>query len=115
MSPEANSGDGIRAAEVAGAAFLEAPADQALWTPISVWTKPNGKSVRFPHLIWDRAKPGLIAVDATGRRFVNEGVSYHEFVRAMLRAHETTPTIPATLIADCAFVDVWGLGLALPG
>jgi succinate dehydrogenase/fumarate reductase flavoprotein subunit len=115
MSPETNSGDGISVAEAAGAAFLEAPADQALWTPVSVWTKPNGESVRFPHLIWDRAKPGLIAVDATGRRFVNEGVSYHEFVRAMLRAHETTPTIPATLIADRSFVDVWGLGLALPG
>lgn len=115
MTPQTNRGEGIRVAEAAGAAFIEAPADQALWTPVSVWTKPDGSSVRFPHLIWDRAKPGLIAVDATGRRFVNEGVSYHEFVRAMLRANETRPTIPATLIADRAFVDVWGLGLALPG
>ena len=33
----------------------------------------------------DRAKPGLIAVNKEGRRFVNEAVSYHEFVRAQLR------------------------------
>ena len=32
----------------------------------------------------DRAKPGLLAVDATGRRFVNEANSYHDFVDGML-------------------------------
>lgn len=115
MTPSSNTGDGIRIAEGAGAAFVEAPADQALWAPVSVWTKADGSETRFPHLIWDRAKPGLIAVDGTGRRFVNEGTSYHEFVRAMLRTNETRPAVPACLIADRAFVDVWGLGLALPG
>lgn len=115
MSPPGNAGDGIRIAEAAGAAFLEAPADQAFWAPVSVWTKAGGEQVRFPHLIWDRAKPGLIAVNGAGRRFVNEGTSYHEFVRAMLRSHETVPTVPAFLIADRPFVDRWGLGLALPG
>jgi hypothetical protein len=28
----------------------------------------------FPHIVLDRAQPGLIAVDARSRRFVNEGV-----------------------------------------
>ncbi|MBY0361811.1 MAG: FAD-binding protein, partial [Phreatobacter sp.] len=101
--------------EAAGAAFLEAPADHAFWAPVSVWIKADGSQVRFPHLIWDRAKPGLVAVNGAGRRFVNEGTSYHEFVRAMLRWHETVPTVPAFLIADRPFVDRWGLGLALPG
>lgn len=115
MSPSGNTGDGIRIAEAAGAAFVEAPADHAFWAPVSVWTRADGTQVRFPHLIWDRAKPGLIAVNGAGRRFVNEGTSYHEFVRAMLRSHETVPTVPAFLIADRRFVDRWGLGLALPG
>ena len=44
----------------------------------------------YPHLAMDRAKPGLIAVNAAGHRFVNEAVSYHDFVEAMYRAHETS-------------------------
>jgi succinate dehydrogenase/fumarate reductase flavoprotein subunit len=35
--------------------------------------------------VTDRAKPGIIAVNASGKRFVNEALSYHEFVLAMLR------------------------------
>ncbi|MDP3545262.1 MAG: FAD-binding protein, partial [Phreatobacter sp.] len=115
MSPSSNTGDGIRIAEAAGAAFMEAPADHAFWAPVSVWTKSDGTTVRFPHLIWDRAKPGLVAVNGAGHRFVNEGTSYHEFVRAMLRSHETVPSVPAFLVADRRFIDRWGLGLALPG
>ena len=42
------------------------------------------------HLAMDRAKPGLIAVNAAGHRFVNEAVSYHDFVEAMYRSHETS-------------------------
>ncbi|MGN5477838.1 FAD-binding protein [Cupriavidus basilensis] len=38
----------------------------------------------FPHLYLDRAKPGLIAVNKAGKRFVNEGASYHHFVEGML-------------------------------
>jgi succinate dehydrogenase/fumarate reductase flavoprotein subunit len=41
----------------------------------------------FPHLI-ERAKPGLIAVDARGRRFVNEADSYHDFMSALLAASQ---------------------------
>ena len=62
----------------------------------------------------DRAKPGLIAVDAAGKRFVNEGVSYHDFTRAMFRAHQGTPCIPAWLICDRRFVWNYGLGAILP-
>ena len=63
----------------------------------------------------DRAKPGLIAVNGAGRRFVNEGVSYHDFVEAMYRSNETEPTIPAWLICDGAFVRKYGLGAIHPG
>ena len=71
--------------------------------------------MRYPHLVWDRAKPGLMAVNSAGRRFVNESASYHEFVLGMYRSHETVPTIPAYLVCDSDFMERWGLGLALPG
>lgn len=115
MAPRDNTGDGIRMARQIGADFMDAPADAGLWAPVSLWKKPDGSEVRFPHLIWDRAKPGLMAVNSAGRRFVNEGTSYHEFVRAMYRSHESVPSIPSYLICDRAFIDVWGLGLVLPG
>lgn len=115
MAPRENTGDGIRMARRVGADFMDAPADAGLWAPVSLWKKPDGSEVRFPHLVWDRAKPGLMAVNSAGRRFVNEGTSYHEFVRAMYRSHESVPSIPSFLICDRAFIDVWGLGLALPG
>ena len=53
----------------------------------------------FPH-IWDRAKPGIVAVNAAGRRFVDESVSYHRFTRAMYDSHKSVPTIPAWLVID---------------
>ncbi len=68
----------------------------------------------YPHIVLDRAKPGLVAVNAAGRRFVNEAVSYHEFTRAMYRAHRGVPSIPAWLVCDRRFVWRYGLGLIRP-
>jgi succinate dehydrogenase/fumarate reductase flavoprotein subunit len=69
----------------------------------------------YPHLALDRAKPGLIAVNSAGRRFVDEAVSYHEFVVGMHRSHETVPSIPAWLVCDREFVERYGLGRVPPG
>ncbi|TAL87171.1 MAG: FAD-binding protein [Candidimonas sp.] len=115
MSPADNQGDGIRLAQEAGAVMGTGHVSPAFWAPVSIWTKPDGGVIRYPHLVWDRSKPGLIAVNANGRRFVNESSSYHEFVLGMYRSNETVSSIPAHLICDQAFVDKWGLGLALPG
>lgn len=116
MSPRDNTGDGIRLAEQAGAAFeAGAGVSPAFWAPVSVLESAGGQRLHYPHLVWDRAKPGLIAVNSAGKRFVNESTSYHEFVRGMYRSHETVPSIPAFLICDQRFIDTWGLGLALPG
>ncbi|MDM9560984.1 FAD-dependent oxidoreductase [Bordetella petrii] len=115
MAPQGNTGDGIRLALEAGATLGPRPASPAFWAPVSILARPDGSQVRYPHLVWDRAKPGLIAVNGAGRRFVNESASYHEFVLAMYRSHRETPSIPAFLICDRQFIDTWGLGLALPG
>jgi len=115
MSPRDNAGDGIRLSGAAGAALGSGHASPAFWAPVSLLESADGKPLHYPHLVWDRAKPGLIAVNGAGRRFVNESASYHEFVQAMYRSHRTTPSIPAFLICDQRFIDTWGLGLALPG
>jgi succinate dehydrogenase/fumarate reductase flavoprotein subunit len=65
--------------------------------------------------VLDRAKPGLIAVNSAGRRFVNEAASYHDFVLAMFEGNNTTPSIPAWLICDATFLRKYGLGVIYPG
>jgi succinate dehydrogenase/fumarate reductase flavoprotein subunit len=62
----------------------------------------------------DRAKPGLIAVNGAGRRFVNEADSYHDFVEAMLRSQLATPSIPSYLVCDRSFIRDYGIGLIHP-
>jgi succinate dehydrogenase/fumarate reductase flavoprotein subunit len=109
-----NRGEGIQAALNAGAA-LDRHADSFFWQPVSIVPKSHGKTSLFPHLYLDRSKPGLIAVNAKGKRFVNEGASYHHFVEEMLRAQAASSGVPAYLVCDAAFVRTYGLGVIAPG
>jgi hypothetical protein len=67
----------------------------------------------FPHTVTDRAKPGMIALDRHGRRFVNEAVSYHEFVLAMLRSSNEGEAM-AFLVCDRTALWKYGLGRIKP-
>jgi succinate dehydrogenase/fumarate reductase flavoprotein subunit len=109
------AGDGIRMARTVGASVEEDHASPAFWTPVSDTGWLDDGCGAFPHLSLDRAKPGLIAVNAAGRRFVDEALSYHEFVIGMYRSHTTVPTIPAWLVCDSEFVEKYGLGRVPPG
>ena len=111
---EGCTGDTLQMALEAGAALGPSGEDNALWFPSSVFQRKDGSTAVYPHIVLDRAKPGLIAVNAAGKRFVNEGVSYHDFTRAMFRAHQATSCIPAWLICDRRFVWKYGLGAILP-
>jgi succinate dehydrogenase/fumarate reductase flavoprotein subunit len=92
---------------------LSAPTDDgAFWVPGSTFQRRDGSLGVFPHTVTDRSKPGLIAVDAKGRRFTNEALSYHEFVRAQLKAG--ADAIPAILICDQRFLWKYGLGRIKP-
>ncbi len=104
------SGAGL--AQAVGAQLSEGAARQGFWVPGSTFTRRNGTPAVFPHTVTDRGKPGLIAVDRGGRRFVNEAVSYHEFVRAQLQAGERA--IPAYLVCDRRFLWKYGLGCVQP-
>ena len=115
MSPKDNRGEGITLAQQAGATLGSGHASPAFWAPVSILTRADGSQTTDPHLVWDRAKPGLMAVNAAGKRFVNEATSYHEFVLGMYRSNQTTPTLPAYLVCDHDFMERWGMGLALPG
>jgi 3-oxosteroid 1-dehydrogenase len=109
------SGEGFAAARKAGAAVDDKHVSPAFYFPSSTRKERDGSETNFPHILLDRAKPGLIAVNADGRRFVNEADSYHDFVEAMLRSHAVTPAVPAWLICDRSFVRDYGLGLLHPG
>ena len=111
MAPVTDTGDGIALGLSVGGALRDDNIGAAFWTPVSVLKKPDGSEVQFPHLILDRAKPGLIAVDGKGNRFVNEATSYHGFVEAM----HAGGAVPAFLVCDSAFLRKYGLGLVHPG
>ena len=115
MSPDSNTGDGILAGERAHGEIAQDIRSPALWMPSSVMPQEDGHLSVFPHIMLDRAKPGLIAVNRSGARFVNEANSYHDFVEGMLRSHLMTPSIPSFLICDRNFIRDYGLGLIHPG
>jgi succinate dehydrogenase/fumarate reductase flavoprotein subunit len=110
----AGTGDGLRLAMAAGANVAARVADPAYWVPASLFKRADGSQGVFPHTVTDRAKPGIIAVNASGQRFVNEAVSYHEFVRAMLRDGNDAAGRPFHLVCDRKFLWTYGLGRIQP-
>ncbi|MBN9011457.1 MAG: FAD-dependent oxidoreductase [Rhizobiales bacterium] len=111
--PTGNTGDGLRLAETAGGSVEDRLPNAAAWVPVSVTTRKDGSKGVMPHFI-DRAKPGVIAVMRDGRRFTNEGNSYHDFVQAMVKAAKPGEEIAAFLICDHQSLRKYGLGCVPP-
>lgn len=112
QAPTGNTGDGISLAIARAGAALDDCGDSAgLWMPCSVLARKRGDPAIWPHILLDRAKPGLIAVGRDGRRFVDESLSYHDFCMGMIRAGLSE----AWLVVDDRFIRRYGLGLVLPG
>ena len=115
LSASVKPGNAVRGAQLAldaGARLSASTSQGAFWVPASLFTRRDGSQGVFPHTVTDRAKPGLIAVGLDGKRFVNEAVSYHEFVRAQL-AQEAL-AVPAFLLCDSSFLWKYGLGRIKP-
>jgi succinate dehydrogenase/fumarate reductase flavoprotein subunit len=112
-SPD-STGDGISIALANGASFDTDNTEGAFWTPVSVGPRPDGSTARFPHLMADRAKPHLIAVDGSGKRFYNEAENYHDFVRAMLDEPNRERRKSAHLICDGTYMGKYAFGAVPP-
>ena len=110
----AGTGDGLQVAISAGADINTRVASPAYWVPASLFKRADGSQGVFPHTVTDRAKPGVIAVNAAGRRFVNEALSYHEFVLAMLRDGNAAAKRSFYLVCDRRFLWTYGLGRIQP-
>lgn len=111
LGPQTNTGDGADVAMAAGARFDDGGDSPALWMPCSSFRRADGSLAVWPHIILDRAKPGLFAVDAKGRRFVNEANSYHDFAMGQI----ANGAIPSYLVCDAGFMHRYGMGMILPG
>ncbi len=112
-SPD-STGDGIAVAMASGARLDLDNVEGAFWAPVSISTRPDGSVARFPHLMADRAKPGLIAVNKFGERFYNEAENYHDFVRAMLGRLKNEDQQPVHLICDETYMRKYAFGYVPP-
>ena len=93
-SSEGQTGDALLLGEELGAAtdLLD-----KVWGAPSVC--PPGEKSFF--LVADRGIPGMVIVNAAGRRYANEAAPYHQFVDAMYEAdREEATTVPSWLILD---------------
>jgi succinate dehydrogenase/fumarate reductase flavoprotein subunit len=108
--PDSIEGDALSLAEDLGARVVAGPST-ASWAPASRVPVAAGEE-GFPHFM-ERQKPGFIAVNAQGRRFVNEATSYSLFAQAMLA--DAKGREPACwLIADRPALRRHGLGAVPP-
>jgi 3-oxosteroid 1-dehydrogenase len=108
------TGDGVSAALDAGGAIDRDISSPAVWTPASVMKEKDGSTTVFPYGYLDRGKPGAIAIDANGKRFVNEANSYHDVVQAMYRNTRPGAVPRAHLVCDADFIKRYGLGIIRP-
>lgn len=112
-SPALNTGDGLRLGESVGGWVDPAIPNAAAWCPTSVTKRKDGSQGVMPHFI-DRAKPGVIAVTPRGKRFVNEALSYHDFVQELVKACKGLPEVTCWLVCDHQHLREYGMGAVAP-
>jgi succinate dehydrogenase/fumarate reductase flavoprotein subunit len=97
-------GDGLRMAMAAGAALGNM--SEAWWCPAyGVPGETIDGAPMFRLILAERARPGTLIVDGSGRRFVNEAQNYNDFGRSLQNfepARFAFPHVPAWLIFDHA-------------
>ncbi len=112
-APESNTGDGVALGETAGGHTAKDYPNAAAWVPVSLVPRRDGTIGKFPHFI-DRQKPGVIAVNKSGKRFVNEAHCYHDFIQGLFASLGPDDEKCAWLVADHTTLRKYGLGFAKP-
>lgn len=112
-SPELNTGDGLRLGESVGGWVDPTIPNAAAWCPTSVTRRKDGTQGVMPHFI-DRAKPGAIAVTPRGRRFINEALSYHDFIQELVKACKGLPEVTCWMVCDHKHLREYGMGAVAP-
>lgn len=112
LTTEGVSGDAARMVAEAGGGLNADMAQPATWLPMSL-VPGEGSSTLFPHLV-DRNKPGVIAVNQDAARFVNESVSYQDFVPPLIETLADQARQEAYLVADHTALRKYGLGVVRP-
>ena len=110
---ESATGDGLLLAERVGGHLAEHDSN-SFWAPVSHRQRADGSMAVFPHFVLDRGKPGTLAIDPAGRRFVNEATSYHLFGEALFATLCRFPQSTCHLICDETFIEKYGLGMVRP-
>jgi succinate dehydrogenase/fumarate reductase flavoprotein subunit len=110
---ESANGDGLHLAERVGGHLAEHDSN-SFWAPVSRRRRADGSMAVFPHFVLDRGKPGALAIDPSGRRFVNEATPYHLFGEALFATLRKFPQGTCHLICDDAFIGKYGLGMVRP-
>jgi len=105
-------GDGLRMAIAEGAQLGNM--SEAWWCPTITIPGETIDGVQMNRLILtERARPGSLLVDSSGRRFVNEAQNYNDLARTMQNFHAasyTFPHVPAWLIFDAKYRASYRLG-----
>lgn len=110
--PEA-SGDGLKMGEYVGGVVETTYPSAGAWCPVSKVNYADGTTGHFPHII-ERGKPGIIGVLANGKRFCNEGLGYHDYVRSLFDTLAAGEDARSWLICNREFQRRYGLGISRP-
>ena len=113
MFPYGNSGDGIRMAEDIGGQFNTDVASPIALTPITRVHRGEGALETMP-CFFNRGVPGVIGVTRDGKRFCNEGRSYHDLGTHLLKKEAGEPEAVAWLVFDHRYLRRYGQGPIRP-
>jgi succinate dehydrogenase/fumarate reductase flavoprotein subunit len=113
MMPYGNSGDGIRLGESVGGHFNDNMKSPIALTPINTLRPGEGVLETMP-IFFNRGLPGVIAVTRDGRRFTNEGRSYHDVGVKLLEKEAGRPQAVAWIICDHRVLRRSGMGRSYP-
>jgi succinate dehydrogenase/fumarate reductase flavoprotein subunit len=113
LFPYGNAGDGIKLAREAGARFERNTKSPIAFAPAMRLSNVEGALEAMP-AFFNRGMPGVIAVTRSGKRFCNEGRSYHDFCVNLLDVTPPGDEPLAWLIFDHRSLRRYGMGPIYP-